>query len=60
MATYVVTLKHGFGKTGKAQTENRTVKVIAPDSKNGEANRRNRRLVGDSGCSGGGKSKQNG
>jgi type II secretory pathway component PulF len=33
MATYVVTLKHGFGKAGKAKTENRTVKVIAPDSK---------------------------
>ena len=33
MATYVVTLKHGFGKTGKAKTENRTIKVIAPDSK---------------------------
>jgi type II secretory pathway component PulF len=33
MATYVVTLKQGFGKTGKAKTENRTVKVIAPDSK---------------------------
>src|SRR5580704_3458140 len=33
MATYVVTLKHGFGKTGKARPENRTVKVDAPDSK---------------------------
>jgi type II secretory pathway component PulF len=33
MATYVVTLKHGFGKTGKARTENRTVKVTAPDSR---------------------------
>ena len=33
MATYVVTLKHGFGKTGKARPENRTVKVVAPDSK---------------------------
>jgi type II secretory pathway component PulF len=33
MATYVVTLKNGFGKTGKTRTENRTVKVIAPDSK---------------------------
>jgi type II secretory pathway component PulF len=38
MATYVVTLKHGFGKTGKAKTskaktENRTVKVVAADSK---------------------------
>jgi type IV pilus assembly protein PilC len=33
MATYVVTLKHGFGKTGKTKTENRTVKVIAPDGK---------------------------
>jgi type II secretory pathway component PulF len=33
MATYVVTLKHGFGKTGKGKTENRTVKVIAPDGK---------------------------
>src|SRR6202011_3291785 len=32
MATYVVTLKHGFGKTGKARPENRTVKVVAPDS----------------------------
>jgi type II secretory pathway component PulF len=33
MATYVVTLKHGFGKTGKAKLENRTVKVSAPDGK---------------------------
>jgi type IV pilus assembly protein PilC len=33
MATYVVTLKHGFGGTGKAKPENRTVKVVAPDSK---------------------------
>jgi type IV pilus assembly protein PilC len=33
MATYVVTLKHGFGKTGKARPENRTVTVTAPDSK---------------------------
>jgi type II secretory pathway component PulF len=36
MATYVVTLKHGFGKTGKtgkARAENRTVKVVAADSK---------------------------
>ena len=33
MATYVVTLKHGFGKTSKAKTENRTVKVVAADSK---------------------------
>jgi type II secretory pathway component PulF len=36
VATYVVTLKHGFGKTGKpgkAKAENRTVKVVAPDSK---------------------------
>jgi type II secretory pathway component PulF len=33
MATYVVTLKHGFGKSGKTKTENRTVKVIAPDGK---------------------------
>ena len=33
MATYVVTLKHGFGKTAKAQTKNRMVKVIAPDSR---------------------------
>jgi type II secretory pathway component PulF len=33
MATYVVTLKNGFGKTGKSRAENRTVKVIAADSK---------------------------
>jgi type II secretory pathway component PulF len=33
MATYVVTLKQGFGKTGKAKIENRTVRVVAPDSK---------------------------
>jgi type II secretory pathway component PulF len=33
MATYVVTLKHGFGKTGKSRHENRKVKVTAPDSK---------------------------
>src|ERR1700693_4092203 len=42
MATYVVTLKHGFGKTGKTgkagktgktRAENRTVRVIAADSK---------------------------
>jgi type II secretory pathway component PulF len=33
MATYVVTLKHGLGKTGKAKTENRTVKVSAPDGR---------------------------
>src|ERR1700736_3985847 len=33
MATYVVTLKHAFGKTGKAKIENRTVKVVASDSK---------------------------
>jgi type II secretory pathway component PulF len=33
MATYVVTLKHGFDKTGKARSDNRKVKVIAPDSK---------------------------
>jgi len=33
MATYVVTLKHGFGKTGKAKIENRTVRVVATDSK---------------------------
>jgi type II secretory pathway component PulF len=33
MATYVVTLKSGFGKTSKARTENRTIKVTAPDSK---------------------------
>ena len=33
MATYVVTLKHGFGKPGKAQSENRKLKVTAPDSK---------------------------
>jgi type II secretory pathway component PulF len=33
MATYVVTLKHGFGKTGKARPENRMVTVTAPDSK---------------------------
>jgi type II secretory pathway component PulF len=33
MATYVVTLKQGFGKTSKAKIENRTVRVVAPDSK---------------------------
>jgi type II secretory pathway component PulF len=33
MATYVVTLKHGFGKTGKAKAESRTVKVVAADGK---------------------------
>ncbi len=33
MATYVVTLKHGFGKTGKTKLENRTVKVSAPDGR---------------------------
>jgi type II secretory pathway component PulF len=33
MATYVVTLKQGFGKTGKARTANRTVKVVASDGK---------------------------
>lgn len=33
MATYVVTLKQGFGKTGKAKIENRSVRVVAPDSK---------------------------
>lgn len=33
MATYVVTLKHGFGKASKAKIENRTVKVSAPDGK---------------------------
>ena len=33
MATYVVTLKHGFGKTGKSRPENRTVKVVAADGK---------------------------
>jgi type II secretory pathway component PulF len=33
MATYVVTLKHGLGKPGKARSENRTVKVVAPDGK---------------------------
>ena len=33
MATYVVTLKQGFGKNGKAGTQNRTVKVVASDSK---------------------------
>src|SRR3984957_14095314 len=33
MATYVVTLKNGFGKIGKSRAENRTVKVIAADSK---------------------------
>jgi type IV pilus assembly protein PilC len=33
MATYVVTLKQGLGKNGKAQTHNRTVKVVASDSK---------------------------
>jgi type II secretory pathway component PulF len=33
MATYVVTLKQGLGKNGKARTQNRTVKVVASDSK---------------------------
>ncbi len=33
MATYVVTLKQGLGKNGKAGTQNRTVKVVASDSK---------------------------
>src|SRR6202048_871498 len=33
MATHGVTLKHAFGKTGKAKIENRTVKVVASDSK---------------------------
>jgi type II secretory pathway component PulF len=33
MATYVVTLKHGTDKNGKARTENRTIKVIASNSK---------------------------
>ena len=34
MATYVVTLKQGFGKTGKSRSrENRTVTVVASDSK---------------------------
>jgi type II secretory pathway component PulF len=33
MATYVVTLKQGLGKNGKSRTQNRTVKVVASDSK---------------------------
>jgi type II secretory pathway component PulF len=33
MATYVVTLKQGLGKNGKAGTQNRTVKVVASDGK---------------------------
>jgi type II secretory pathway component PulF len=33
MATYVVTLQHGLGKTGKARSANRKVKVVAPDGK---------------------------
>src|ERR1700736_3441247 len=33
MATYVVTLKQGIDKNGKARAENRTIKVIAPNSK---------------------------
>src|SRR6202035_2038331 len=33
MATYVVTLKQGLGKNGKTRTQNRTVKVVASDSK---------------------------
>jgi type II secretory pathway component PulF len=33
MATYVVTLKQGLGKNGKAKTQNRTVTVVASDSK---------------------------
>jgi type II secretory pathway component PulF len=33
MATYVVTLKQGSGKNGKSRTQNRTVKVVASDSK---------------------------
>jgi type II secretory pathway component PulF len=33
MATYVVTLKQGLGKNGKNRTQNRTVKVVASDSK---------------------------
>ena len=33
MATYVVTLKQGLGKNGKAGNQNRTVKVVASDSK---------------------------
>src|ERR1700719_3989619 len=33
MATYVVTLKQGLGKNGKAGTQNRMVKVVASDSK---------------------------
>jgi len=33
MATYVVTLQQGLGKTGKSRTQNRTVKVVASDSK---------------------------
>ena len=33
MATYVVTLKQGIGKSGKDRSESRTLKVIAPNSK---------------------------
>jgi len=33
MATYVVTLKTGLDKNGKTRAENRTVSVIAPDSR---------------------------
>jgi type II secretory pathway component PulF len=33
MATYVVTLKHGLGKTGKSRNSNRTVRVVASDGK---------------------------
>jgi len=33
MATYLVTLQHGLGKTGKARSESRKIKINAPDSK---------------------------
>jgi type II secretory pathway component PulF len=33
MATYVVTLKQGLGKTGNARTSNRMVRVVASDGK---------------------------